>query len=327
MKDTQKRHFLMVAMSAAALVAVAPAWSQAFPDKPIRLIVSAPPGGGTDAMARTISTGLGEAKQWQLVVENLPGAGGNLGMRQVATARKDGYTLGMGESSNLIINPYLYSKLPFDIEKDLTPVIRVARVPLVLVVGINSGHNSVDALIETAKQRSLFFASAGNGTVGHLTGELWKRKIGVQATHVPYKGAAPAMADVAGGQVDFFFASITSALPLIQAGKVRPLAVTSTSRAPLMPDVPSLHELGQKDMEASVVFGVVAPTGTPADVIEKLNAATTEIFKSPKVRQTLVGLGADETSIGSDVSTFAELLRDERSKWSEIVVASGARVD
>src|SRR5262249_27578945 len=213
--------------------------AQEFQDKPIRFGVPGAPGGGTDAVTRFLANAVTESRKWQFVVENVPGAGGNLGLERVAKAARDGYTLGMGESSNLIVNPYLYSKLPFSAEADLEPLILAAKVPLVLVVGAGSPYGSVQSLLAAAKQRPLSFASAGNGTMGHLTGERWKRRLGLDMLHVPYKSAAPAMTDVAGGQVDFFFASIASGLPLIKAGKARPLAVTARARSNLLPDTPT----------------------------------------------------------------------------------------
>lgn len=326
-ENSPRRSVLKALVIAAGFMAIAPAWSATYPTKPIRFIVSGAPGGGTDAVTRIIANGVGAAKQWQMVVENMPGAGGNIGMRQVATAAQDGYTIGMGESSNLVINPFLYTKLPFDIEKDLAPVGLVGKVPLVLVVGAQTPYTSVQTLLDAAKQKTLFFASAGSGSVGHLTGELWKRQTGIDATHVPYKSAAPAMADVAGGQVDFFFASVSSAMPLLQAGRVRPLAVTAGARLELLPEVPSFEELGQKDMHAEVLYGVVAPSGTPSAVIEALNAGLNDFLGTPDARKALANLGADTNAMGGSVAQFDQLLKTEREKWSVVVKASGARVD
>lgn len=327
LENNRRRCVLKALASAAGMTMMGSAWSEAYPSKPIRFIVSGAPGGGTDAVTRIVANGIGEAKQWQMVVENMPGAGGNIGMRQVATAAQDGYTIGMGETSNLIINPFLYSKLPFSIENDLAPVGLVAKVPLVLVVGAGTPYRSLDLLLEAAKQKTLFFASAGSGSVGHLTGELWKREVGIDATHVPYKSAAPAMADVAGGQVDFFFASVSSGLPLIQAGRARPLAVASKSRLSLLPDVPTFGELGRKDMEAEVIYGVVAPNGTPKPVIAALNAGLNDYLSTVSARQALANLGADTAAIGGGVDQFDQLLKAERERWSGVVKASGARVD
>ena len=278
-------------------------------------------------MGRLLANMLGESRKWQFVVENFPGAGGNIGMEQVVKAPKDGYTIGIGESSNLVINQFLYTRMPFNVETDLEPVVLVAKVPLVLVVSSTSPFNSVPALLAAAKQKPLSFASAGNGTVGHLMGEMWKRKLGIEMVHVPYKSAAPAMIDVASGQVDLFFASITSGLPLIKAGRVKPLAVTSLTRSTLLRDIPSLAELGQKDIDASVIFGIVAAKGTPAPVVARLNSEMNKVLSTPSVRQTLAGLGADHTMYGGDAKLFSAFLWQERNKWGRVVKESGAKVD
>lgn len=321
----KRRLAVKVIGSLAGVSAVGISWAQDFPGKPIRLVVPAAPGGGTDAMARLLANALVEARRWQFVVDNMPGGGGNIGLDQVAKAPKDGYTIGMGESSNLIINPYLYSKIPFHAETDLEPVVLVAKVPLVLVVGTGSRHGSVAALLNAARQKPLSFASAGSGTVGHLTGELWKRRAGIDMVHVPYKSAAPAMTDVAGGHVDLFFASITSGLPLIKAGRVRPLAVTSLTRSALLREVPSFNELGYKEMEAHVVFGVVAPKGTPAAVVGTLNAEMNKALSTPSVRETMTSLGADRAVFGGNPGLFGAFLWQERQKWSRVVKESGAK--
>jgi tripartite-type tricarboxylate transporter receptor subunit TctC len=325
---TYRREILRSGAALAGGLILGRVWAQTdYPSKPIRLVVPAAPGGGTDAMARLIANALGESRKWQMVVENMPGAGGNIGMEQVARSGKDGYTIGIGESSNMVINPYLYGRMPFNVETDLEPVVLLAKVPLVLVVAANSRFDSVPSLIEAARQKPLSFASAGNGTVGHLMGELWKRRVGIPMTHIPYKSAAPAMTDVAGGHVDLFFASITSALPMIKAGKVRSLVVTSATRAQLLREVPSLNELGYKDVDASVIFGIMAPKGTPGAVVSRLNIEINSVLATPSARQTLSALGADSTVYGGDAKIFSAFLWQERQKWSKVVKDSGARVD
>lgn len=322
------RRFAAITIASLVVMPVAGvAQAQEYPAKPIRFVVPAAPGGGTDVMARVVSSALGDARKWQFVIENLPGAGGNIGLDHVAKAPRDGYTIGIGESSNMIINAFLYSRIPFNIETDLEPVVLLAKVPLVLVVSNNSRYDSVAAIISAAKQKPLSFASAGNGTLGHLMGELWKRKLGADMMHVPYKSAAPAMTDVAGGAVDYFFASIASGLPLINAGKVKALAVAAPARSPLLATVPTMSEQGQKDIDASVVFGVMAPKGTPAAVVIRLNTEINGVLKSGGVRQTMAGLGADDAAFGGDTRQFAALLAQERQTWGRVVKESGARVD
>lgn len=322
-----------MALSAVALLAYPHAFHSAqaqtlpYPSKPIRLVVPAPAGGGTDAMARLVANKLAETMKWQVVVDNRPGAGGNIGLDAVAKAPADGYTIAMGESSNLTINPYLYPSLPFNVERDLAPVILVAKVPLVLVVASGGRFDSLQTLVNAAKQKSLTFASAGNGTVGHLAGELWKRKIGVDLVHVPYRGAAPALTDVVGGQVDMFFASLTVAMPLIKSGRLKPLAVTSFSRARLLPDVPSMSELGFRDFDSHVIFGVVATAGTPTLIVSKLNTEIERVLSTPSVRDTMASFGADRTIQGGTPTQFNAFLWQERQKWSRVVKDSGAKVD
>lgn len=324
----RRRTFVLTALSAAAMRA-APAFADTFPSKPIRLIVPAPPGGGTDGVARLTAHALTESAGWTFVPDNLPGAGGNIGFDTTFKAAKDGYTLAMGESSNMIINQFLYSRVPFNIEKDMQPVVLIARVPMVLVVASNGPHKSMDALVAAGKKGSLSFASSGNGTLAHLVGELWKRRAGLNMQHIPYRGAAPAMTDLIGGQVDLAFTSIPVAMPMIQGGKVRALALMAGERLPLLKDVPTMAEAGYKDMEASVVWGMVGPAGMPPALVSRINAETNKALQRPAVVQQLVAMGAERTpgSFGGDPESFSKVLREERAKWAPVVKASGATVD
>ncbi|WP_315138755.1 tripartite tricarboxylate transporter substrate binding protein [Achromobacter marplatensis] len=298
-----------------------------YPIKPIRFVVPAPPGGGTDVVARQIGNALSTSLGWTVVVENLPGAGGNIGLDRVAKAPKDGYTIAMGESSNLTVNQFLYKNIPFAIEKDLVPVSLIAKVPLVLLVSGKAPHHNVADLVKASKRQSLTFASSGNGTLGHLAGELWRKTSGLDLLHVPYRGAAPAMSDLSGGHVDLFFASITAALSTLQSGLVRALAVTTAERAEALPDIPTMAEAGYPDLEAAVIFGVVAPTGTPQEIVARLNQKINAALQQARLRRALLDLGAIPESMGGSVETFASVLHKERLKWSEIVKASGATVD
>lgn len=324
----RRRALVLTALSAGAMLA-APALADTFPAKPIRLVVPAPPGGGTDGMARLLANALTESVGWTFVPDNLPGAGGNIGFDTTFKASKDGYTLAMGESSNMVVNQYLYSRIPFNIEKDMQPVALVARVPLVLIVSANRPHTSMAALVAAGKKGPLSFASSGNGTLAHLVGELWKRKAGLDMQHIPYRGAAPAMTDLIGGQVDMFFASVPVALPMIQGGKVRALAVTAGERVPVLKDVPTMSEAGFKDMEASVVFGLVGPAGIPGPLVSRINAEANKALQRPAVVQQLNAMGVERTpgSFGGDAEAFARVLREERAKWAPVIKASGATVD
>jgi len=321
----RRRHALALIAAAAGATLPRPAPAQSYPSKPIRFIVPSPPGGGTDTLSRLLAAKLGEALSWQWVIENRAGAGGNIGLDAAAKAPPDGYTIVMGESSNLTINPYLYAQLPFDPVRDLAPVALVGTVPLMLVVSASRPFDSLAALVTSARDKPLLFASSGNGTVGHLTGEIWKRTSGVAMTHVPYKGAGPVITDLIGGQVDFHFASVPAAAPHLRSGKLRALAISAAQRSPLWPEVPTLAELGQRDMEHHVLYGVLAPAGTPTPVVARLNAEIQRALQGEALRASLAGLGVEAR--GGTPTQFAAFLERERAKWSRAVRESGAKVD
>jgi tripartite-type tricarboxylate transporter receptor subunit TctC len=299
--------------------------AQTYPDKPIRFIVPSPPGGGTDVLARLLGSKLGELLNWHLIIDNRAGAGGNLGLDLAAKAAPDGYTIVMGESSNLAINPYLYKKLPLDPAKDVLPVALVGTVPLVLVVSSAQPFESLAALIAASKKKQLTFASSGNGTVGHLVGETWQRALGVDMVHVPYKGAGPVMTDLAGGQVDLHFASLPAALPLIASGKLRALAVTSVQRLPSLPDVPTLIESGFPDFDYYVFYGVLVPAGTPRAIASRLNAEIDRALETADMKASLAQRGVDVRT--GTPEQFDAFLSSERNKWARAVKESGATVD
>lgn len=301
------------------------AHAQNWPDRPIRFIVPSPPGGGTDSLSRILGNKLGDLLNWRLVIDNRAGAGGNLGLDLAAKAPPDGYTIAMGESSNLAINPHLYKKLPFDPATDVLPVALVGTVPLVLVVSSGQPFDSLASLIEGARKKQLTFASSGNGTVGHLVGEMWQRALGVAMVHVPYRGAGPVMTDLVGGQVDLHFASLPAALPLIESGKLRALAVTSAQRLSSLPNVPTLIEWGFADFDYYVLYGVVVPTGTPATIAERLNTEINRALDAADVRTNLAERGVD-IRLGTPAQ-FDRFLAAERIKWARAVKVSGATVD
>lgn len=327
--DRRRRTVLRAAALLGAWSAAGSSVAQDFPVKPVRLIVPAPPGGGTDAMARLVASALAESVKWNVIAENRPGGGGNIGFDQAFRATPDGYTLALGESSNMIVNEFLYRHIPFDIEKDMQPIALLAKVPLVLIVAVNGPHTSVEKLVEAGRKGSISFASSGNGTLAHLVGELWKGKAGLNMLHVPYRGAAPALTDLIGGQVDMFFASVPVALPMIQGGKVRALAVTAPDRLSSLKDVPTMAQAGYAGMDASVVFGLVGPAGIPASVASELNTQVNKAMESAAVAKQLLVMGVDRTpgTFGGDPASFAALLREERAKWAPVVKTSGAQVD
>ena len=317
----------LLGVSAFALAAIAGAQAPAYPTKPIRLVVPFPAGGATDILAREVAKHLTDAWGQSVVVDNRPGAGGNIGSELVAKAAPDGYTLEMGTVGTHAINASLYSKMPYDHVRDFVPVILVAGVPNVLEVNPALPVNSVQELIAYAKANpgKLNFASSGSGTSIHLSGELFKVMAGVQMTHVPYKGSAPALQDLIGGQVQLMFDNLPPSLPQIKAGKLRALAVTSAGRAPALPDTPTVAEAGLPGFEASSWFGVLAPAGTPPEIVNKLNAEIAKWLASPGAKEKLANVGANIA--GGTPEDFARHIQAETAKWAKVVKESGAKVD
>jgi tripartite-type tricarboxylate transporter receptor subunit TctC len=316
---------IVLALAAASLTSGA--FAQAWPAKPIRLVVPFPPGGGTDIIARETSQRVAKATGWTFVIDNKPGAGGNLGVDSVAKSPADGYTIVIGQSSNLAINPTLYAKLPYDPQKDLAPIVLLANAPLVMVTGMNTPYKTLADAVNAAKAKPghVNFASPGNGTVAHLTSELFQKAAGVKTQHIPYKGASQAMTDVISGTVDLYMSSVPTLLGHIKQGKVRALAVTSAKRVDDLPDVPSINELGYKGFDAVTWFGLLAPAGTPKDVIAKINAEFNKALKEPELSKRLGDEGADPG--GGTPEQFAALIRDEIPRWGKVVKDSGAKVD
>ena len=322
------RSLALVACSAFALLGAPSALAQApFPTKPVRLVVPFPAGGTTDILARAAAQKLSETLGQQVIVDNRPGAGGNIGAELVAKAPADGYTLLMGTVGTHAINPSLYAKMPYDHVKDFAPVILVAGVPNVLVVNPDLPFKTVADVVAYAKANpgKLNFASSGSGTSIHLSGELFKVMAGVQMTHVPYKGSAPALTDLIGGQVQLMFDNLPSALPQIKGGKLRAVAVTSTTRAAALPDVPTVAESGLPGFESSSWFGILAPAGTPKDIIAKINTDVQKWLSTPEAKEKLLGQGA--IAAGGSPDEFAKNIQAETAKWAKVVKESGAKVD
>jgi tripartite-type tricarboxylate transporter receptor subunit TctC len=318
-------HTIALAVSA---VLTRGASAQAWPAKPIRLIVPFPPGGGTDAVSRMIAEKLGAALGVAVIVDNRPGAGGNIGLDATAKATPDGYTFGMGQTSNLAINPTLYAKPTFDPLKDFTPVVLVASQPMVLIVANDAPWKTLADLVAAAKAKpgSLTMASAGNGTVGHLAGEMFARQAGIEFVHVPYKGASPALTDLMGGQVSLFFASAGAVAPqLATGGKVRGLAVTSAKRVTKLAAIPTVAESGYPGFEATDWKGLVAPAGIPASLRDRVNAEVVSILQSREAIDRLATEGSEP--MGGTPEFFAAFLRTQNATWGKIVRDSGAKVD
>ena len=323
MTDTLRRWMIGGLLAGVAFAAS----GQPYPNHAIRLIVPFPAGGTTDILARAAAQKLTESMGQSVVVDNRPGAGGNIGADVVAKSAPDGFTLLMGTVGTHAINPSLYAKMPYDHVKDFTPVVLVAGVPNVLVVNPSLPVNSVADLIKLAKAKpgSINFASSGNGTSIHLSGELFKTMAGVDMTHVPYKGSAPALTDLIGGQVQVMFDNLPSSLPYIKAGKLRAIAVTSSKRAPALPDVPTISESGLPGFDASSWFGILAPAGTPPAVVARLNTEVNKWLQTPEAKEQLLAQGAQ--AAGGAPEQFAAFIRSETDKWAKVVKASGAKVD
>jgi tripartite-type tricarboxylate transporter receptor subunit TctC len=316
---------LLLALAAAALGTGASA--QSWPAKPIRIVVPFPPGGGTDTIARETSQRVAAATGWTFVIDNKPGAGGNLGVDAAVKSPADGYTLVLGQTSNLAINPTLYAKMPYDSQKDLAPIVLIANAPLVMVTGSGTPYKTLADAVNAAKGKpgAINFASPGNGTVAHLTSELFQKAAGVKTQHVPYKGAAQAMTDVMSGTVELYMSSVPTLIGHIKSNKLRPLAVTSAKRVDDLPNVPTINESGYNGFDAVTWFGLLAPAGTPKDVVARLNAEFNKALQSPELRKRLGDEGAD--AAGGSAEQFAALIKDEIVRWGKVVKESGAKVD
>ena len=320
------RSWCAAALAMAVLAAAAPAMAQAWPSKPIKVIVNFPPGGAADVIARSVSAPLSESLGQTIVVENRAGSGGNIGGDAVAKSAPDGYTLLMSSGGMVSVNPHIYSKMTFDPIKDLTPVAAAARVLVFLVVRPDYPANNAKEFLADLKtnpgKRS--FGSPGNGSSPHLAGEMMKAQAGVFAVHVPYRGAAPALTDLLAGQIDFLF-DPGIALPHVRSGRLKMLAVGSPKRSPLFPEVPTLDEVGLKGFDADTVFGFYAPAGTPADVIAKLNSEINRILGTPALRDRISALGGEAAPMSP--TQFASKAAEDSRRFGAIIKERKIRGD
>jgi len=313
----------LAALACAATISFA----QTFPEKPVRFVIGFTPGGPSDILARALGQKLTERWGQQVVIENRPGAGGNVAAEAVARSAPDGYTWLLGNNSILATNQTLYRQLPYDPVKDFAPVSLVAVQPNILVVHPAVPAHSVAELIALAKKNpgKLNYASSGSGAAAHLAGELFKSMAGVDLVHVPYKGAQPALTDVIAGQVQVMFATSASVIPHVNAGKLRALAVTAARRSPSVPELPTVSEAGVPGFEAITWHGVVVPAATPAALVERMNRDIVAVLGLPDLRERLAGLGAEV--ITGTPRDFAGYIAAEIPKWAKVVRDSGARIE
>jgi tripartite-type tricarboxylate transporter receptor subunit TctC len=322
-----KRRITLVCAALALFGAVGTAGADAWPDKPIRFIVPYTPGGGTDTVSRHITDRISKDTKWTFILDNKPGAGGNIGLDLIAKARPDGYTIGMGQVSNLAINPAAMARMPFDASKDIVPVALIAEQPMVLVVRADSPWQGLGDMVKAAKARpgEIKQALAGTGTVGHLVGELLARRVGSKVLNVPYKGAAPALTDLLGGQTDYMFATPQSVMGMLQGGRLRALAVSSSRRVAALPNVPTVAEQGYPGFEAVDWKALVAPAGTPPDVVKRLNAAAAKALAQPAMIAKLAEEGSEPMS-GSP-EEVVKYIKGEQGEWGALIRDAGIRFE
>ena len=301
-------------------------FAQDYPAKPIRVIVPFPPGGGTDIIARLVTQKITERLNVNFLIDNRPGAGGSLGSEIVARSVPDGYTIGIVSSSHAI-NPSLYKKLAYDAARDFAAVTLIVSGPGLLVVHPSVPARTVKELIAFARSRpgQVYYASAGNGTPPHLAAELFKSMTGISMVHVPYKGNTQAYADLVSGQLSVSFPTIVSSLPFVRAGRLRGLAVTSARRAAVVPELPSIAEAGVPGYDSATWFGMLAPAGTPAAIVLKLNQEATRAIQLPDTRNRFLEQGLEP--VGNKPEEFAAIIADDMAKWAKVVAASGMKID
>jgi tripartite-type tricarboxylate transporter receptor subunit TctC len=294
-----------------------------YPDRPIRLLVPGAAGGGMDVVARLVANTIGESLKQAVVVENKPGAAGNIAVNQLAKSPPDGYTIVLGQTSQLAINPSLYGNLPYDVFKDFIPVVLLADAPNVVVVPADSPIKSMADLVAAAKKSpgGLDVTTPGIGTVSHLTAELFQRSAGIKLRHIPSRGANSALMDVVAGRIPLMLSSIPTALGLIQSGQLRAIAVSAIERSPVLPNVPTIAEQGYPGFNAGTWYGLLVPANTPPDVVKKLNEVGNAALKSPAIVERVVAEGG--IVLGGTSAAFSEKLRVDNAKWSKVIKEAG----
>ena len=315
-----------LAIAALALAATG-AHAQAYPAKPIRLLIPFPPGGGTDILSRLVATRLGESEKWTIVAENRAGAGGTIGIAAALRAAPTGYEMVMGQKDNLVVAPWLYKSVAYDPTKDLVAVAHVGYTPIVIVTQANSRFKTLADVVGAAKAApgSITYGSPGSGTTIHLAGEIFKDAAKIDIRHIPYKGSNAAMMDVLAGNVDLLVSSVPSAMAQIQTGKLRALAVTSAKRSTSLPDVPTVAELGYKGFDVSTWYGLFMPAGTPREIVATMNTAVNKLLAQPETREAIHAQGAEAQAMSTE--EFAQLLKTDYLKWKDIVRAANVTVE
>jgi tripartite-type tricarboxylate transporter receptor subunit TctC len=325
--NTTRRTMRFMAIACIALLAAAPAAAQNYPSKPVRIIIAQAPGSATDVISRIVGNRLSEALGQSLIVDARPGAGGVLGTEIAAHSPADGYTLFMGNNSTHGSNPALYSKLPYDAVKDFVPIIFVAATPYVLNVHPSLPVTTLKELIAFAKTRrgQINYASAGNGSTHHFCGELLKSLAGIDIMHVPYKGSTPALSALMAGEVSMMFSNVADTQPLIKSGRTRALAVTSAKRTTALPEIPTMAEAGLRDFQVTSWFGLLAPAGTPAAIVTRVNAETVKVLLRPDVKAALGAQGLEV--ISSTPEQFANHIKSEIARMTKIAATAGIKAD
>ncbi len=321
------RHFLITSLTLFALGAPT-AWAQApYPNKPISFIVPYGTSGSSDLRSRQITQKMSVILKQSFIVENKPGAGGNIGTEFIARANPDGYTIGMGNFAPLSVNKYLFEALRFDPETDVVPIVLIEKGPLVLVVNTNSPFKTINDIVKAAKAKpgALTFSSGGIGGTHQLSAELFKQSAGIDMIHVPYKSGSAALTDLMAGNVNMMFTQMYSAIPNIQAGKLRPIAITSKVRSTLLPNVPTFIEIGYPKVEVLNWQGLIAPKGTPRAIVEKLNSVANQVLKDPVVREQIISQNNEVG--GGTPEEFAALIKSESAKWSSVIKTAGIKAE
>ncbi len=303
-----------------------PASADNYPDQPIKILVPFPPGGGTDFVSRIVGFKLAELTGWQVIIENRPGAGGNLGIEVAARAPADGYTLVMGQTDNMMLGPWLYSSLTYDSIKSFVPIIDVSVTPAAVSSAANGPIKSPQDLISKGNSpQGLRWSTAGAGTLGHLVGEDFKNRTNINLLQVPYKGASPALTDVMGGQVDVYIGTLASQASLVKSGRLRLVAVATANRSAQFPDTPTLNESVAKGMNFSIWMGLFAPTGTPPVIVERLNKEMNRVLQSPDVIAKMAEGGVSVA--GGSSTSFAEFVKNDYANWGRLAKESGVKLD